>query len=172
MVDKKDSSTDSASAARGDRAIDPAIGQSIDKGAGTQRRRARILCMRALYQWEITSDPLDEQAASLLENTRVREDVRNYAVHLISLVHTSQTDIDELLTDCLTDRWPLHRLASIDRCVLRMGTAELLFSLHVPTNVILNECIEIAKKYGSQEDTGRFVNGVLDQIAQRARGKL
>jgi N utilization substance protein B len=143
-----------------------------DTSSGTGRRRARILCMRALYQFVVVGDPLDEQMQLLLEKSELREEVRDYAVHLIGLVHTSPTEIDQLLVECLSEKWSMERLASIDRCVMRMGTAELLYSLHVPTNVILNECIEIAKKYGSQEDSGRFVNGVLDQVAKRARGKL
>ena len=66
-------------------------------------------------------------------------------------------------------RWKLNRMGSIDRSILRLGTYELCFS-HLPAKAILNEAVELGKRYGSA-DSGRFINGVLDRIAQEL-GKI
>ena len=72
--------------------------------------------------------------------------------------------IDEFLSACSTS-WSLPRMASMDRCVLRLATHELLASSE-PTKVILNEAIELAKIYGT-ENSGKFVNGILDEVASK-----
>ena len=66
------------------------------------------------------------------------------------------------------EHWPLERLAATDRSVLRVAVAELLGQLGTPARVVVDEAIEIARRYGS-EDSGRFVNGVLDRLARRLR---
>jgi len=137
------------------------------KGASTLRRRSRLICLRALYRWDVTGDPLEIITAEILADAKVRDDVRDFAGHLLSLVHTGLETIDQEITAAL-DRWTLERLAVTDRSVLRMATAELLFNPQVPTSVILNEAIEIAAKYGSPK-SGSFVNGVLDKVASNVR---
>ena len=71
--------------------------------------------------------------------------------------------IDALIARCSL-HWKLNRMNSVDRNVLRVATYELAFSEEIPGRAILNEAIEIAKRYGS-EDSGRFVNGILDRVA-------
>jgi N utilization substance protein B len=83
------------------------------------------------------------------------------------LVDDHREEIDKVLREALT-RWDLKRLAVIDRCVLRIGVAELLYEPEAPTRVVLDEAIEIAKQFGSSE-SGRFVNGVLDRVARDFR---
>ncbi len=73
-------------------------------------------------------------------------------------------ELDEIIANHLIN-WSFERLSSVDRNVLRLGTYELIHELDIPIEVTLNEAIELAKKYGSDED-GRFVNGVLDRIAK------
>ena len=95
------------------------------------------------------------------------EAVRSYAVHLVSLVRTAREEIDEVLAEVL-EKWDLTRIAVIDRSVLRLATVEILFCHDVPVPVILNEAIEIAKRFGSAE-SGKFVNGILDRVARKCR---
>ena len=133
------------------------------------RRRGRVACLRGLYRAEVVKDDLSDVRAELAENEAVPEDVREYAGRLMDLVAEHAAEIDRILRDALT-RWDLDRLAITDRCVLRLGAAELLYEPDVPTRVVLDEAIEIAKRYGSGE-SGRFVNGVLDRIAREHRGE-
>ncbi len=97
------------------------------------------------------------------------EEARDYAGRLLWLVEERGEEIDAAISAALT-RWDLKRLAVIDRAVLRMATAEVLFAPEVPVQVLLNEAIEIAKRFGSNE-SGRFVNGVLDRVAREHRNE-
>ena len=123
--------------------------------------------MRALYRSEVVGDDPREVLEDLTAEGSLPEPGRDYARELGALVLDHREDVDAALEAALT-RWDLKRLAVIDRCVLRIGAAELLFAPQVPTRVILDEAIEIAKRYGSHE-SGRFVNGVLDRVARDHR---
>jgi len=136
------------------------------QGSGP-RRRARERALHALYRAQVTGDALTALASEIQAEERVPEEVRDYAVHLVSLVGQGGEEIDNLLREALT-RWSLERLAVIDLCVLRLATAELVYSPGLPVAVILDEAIEIAGKYGSK-DSGGFVNGVLDRVAKTCR---
>lgn len=128
------------------------------------RRRARVECMRALYRAEVVGDPLADVPATLETEERLPPEIREYAGALARRVVAHLREIDAVLTAALI-HWELKRLAVIDRCVLRIGVAELLYEHEVPPRVVLDEAIEIAKQYGSRE-SGRFVNGVLDRVAR------
>lgn len=125
--------------------------------------------MRALYRAEVVGDTAEQVLDDLSGDARLDDEVRSYAVSLLGLVGDNVELIDASLKEALT-RWDLKRLAVIDRCVLRIGVAELLFEPEVPARVILDEAIEIAKRYGSVE-SGRFVNGVLDHVARLSRSE-
>jgi len=107
--------------------------------------------------------------AELAADPSLPEEVRAYASSLLALVSEHLTEIDPVLQAALT-RWELKRLAVLDRCMLRIGTAELLYEPELPTQVILDEAIEIAKRFGTNE-SGRFVNGVLDRVARDHRSE-
>ena len=124
--------------------------------------------MRALYRAEVVGDAPAELARELASEETITGEIRDYAHRLISLVVEHAEEIDRILSEALV-RWDLKRLAVTDRCVLRMGAAELLYEPELPTRIILDEAIEIAKRYGSGE-SGRFVNGVLDRVAREGRG--
>jgi len=87
---------------------------------------------------------------------------RQYAAYLVDTVRANQPAIDALLVRH-SSNWDIRRMAAVDRAILRMGTAELLFSADVPYKVAIDEAVEIAKLYGT-DDSGRFVNGVLDAV--------
>jgi N utilization substance protein B len=120
--------------------------------------------MRALYRAEVVGDPLAGVPAALEAEERLPAEIREYAGSLARRVVDHLGDIDSILEAALL-HWELKRLAVIDRCVLRLGVAELLYEHEVPARVVLDEAIEIAKQYGSRE-SGRFVNGVLDRVAR------
>jgi len=135
--------------------------------AGGRRRRARVACLQVMYRAEVVGDSIEAVAGELAANPKLPEEIRAYASRLIALVAGHWTDIDAALVAAL-DRWEMKRLAVLDRCVLRIGTVELLYEPELPTSIILNEAIEIAKRFGTNE-SGRFVNGVLDRVARDHR---
>lgn len=93
-------------------------------------------------------------------------EVREYALEIISTVHRRNQEIEAELKTVMVD-WQLNRLAKIDRDILRIATAEMLF-LDAPPKVAINEAVEIAKRY-SDEDGYRFINGVLRKVSDRLR---
>ena len=92
----------------------------------------------------------------------------DYTVELVTTVESRGTEIDGLV-DGAAIGWDIGRMAVVDRNVLRLAVAELLDCPEVPTAVILNEAVELASAY-STDDSGRFVNGVLATLAEQVRG--
>ena len=141
-----------------------------DRGSGGgRRRRARVACLKAMYRAEVVGDPMDAVAGDLAVNPKLPEEIRAYAARLFALVEGHAGEIDAVLEAAL-ERWELKRLAVLDRCMLRIGAAELLYEPELPTNIILSEAIEIAKRFGTS-GSGRFVNGVLDRVARDHRAE-
>jgi N utilization substance protein B len=93
-------------------------------------------------------------------------DVRTYALQIVRTVNAKQTEIDEQLTNALVD-WQLSRLARIDRDILRIAVAEIMY-LGVPGKVAINESVELAKRY-SGDDGHRFINGVLRRVSEQIK---
>ncbi|MGJ3245461.1 MAG: transcription antitermination factor NusB [Elainellaceae cyanobacterium] len=94
-----------------------------------------------------------------------QHEVREYALQLLVAVQTCRSEIDRAIEDALVD-WNLSRLARIDRDILRIAVAEMIY-LEVPDRVAINEAVELAKRYGGDEGH-RFINGVLRRISDRA----
>jgi N utilization substance protein B len=92
------------------------------------------------------------------------DDVRDFALGQVSSYLDHKIEIDARL-DKAAEHWSIDRMASLDRDILRLSMGELLWSPRVPVEVIINEAVELAKKYGTQ-DSGRFVNGVLSRYAE------
>ena len=78
------------------------------------------------------------------------------------IYNSKMEEIDKIIQEC-SDNWILDRMTVIDRNILRMGTCELLFDFLTPPRVVINEAIDIAKKYGN-EDSPEFINGILDKV--------
>ncbi len=92
--------------------------------------------------------------------------VRSYALEIINRINSDRATINQLLTDSLVD-WQLSRLAQIDRSILQIAVAEMLF-FEVPDQVAINEAIELAKRY-SGDEAHRFINGVLRRVTNRMK---
>jgi N utilization substance protein B len=95
------------------------------------------------------------------------DDARRFAEELVRGTLEHLSDIDEAIRASSTN-WRLERMGRVDRAVLRLATHELLHRPDTPARVVLNEAVELAKRFGA-EDSGAFVNGVLDHLA-RAHG--
>jgi transcription antitermination protein NusB len=130
----------------------------------TVRRKAREAALQILYLWEVgRNEPVDAIDTFFLEHQpEAPEALRTFAGVLVRGTVTDLVALDRLIERHLT-HWRLERVAIIDRLILRMAAWELSHQPDTPPAVVLNEAVELARKY-STEDSVRFVNGVLDGI--------
>lgn len=133
----------------------------------TARRRARELAFRIAYQADLTGDGMAATWTALQEERALSEDQRELVRDLVRLLEERRGEVDAAL-QAAAERWPLARLAATDRAALRVAVAELMARPGTPARVVLDEAVEIARRYGSEE-SGGFVNGVLDAVARRLR---
>jgi len=114
------------------------------------RRSSRELALKFLYQFELNEGDLDGQIKLFLERNSSQEDVESFMKELVVSLIDKMEEIDEIIQK-FSDHWVLDRMTVIDRNILRMGTCELLFSFSTPPKVVINEAIDIAKKYGNED---------------------
>lgn len=126
------------------------------------RRLARDESFKALYRHGVVGEQPPELVAELKLYLAQDPDAADYAAHLITLFGFNQDEVDAALSAAL-DRWTLDRVAQTDRAVLRLAATELFYSPDVPFKVVIDEAIELARRYGT-DASGRFVNGVLDSV--------
>jgi transcription antitermination factor NusB len=132
-----------------------------------RRTRARELALQFLYKLEVRgADAFEELEAFLEHHTKGgelkgRDDVAAYAAELCRGVHAHRPEIDAWI-EAIAENWRLSRMATVDRNVLRLATWELLHQSEVPYKVVINEAIEIAKRYSTAQ-SGAFANGILDR---------
>jgi len=146
-----------------------ASGAALTPFERVQRVRARSWVLQILYAWEsqVPRLPLEEAMEGVFRirrvapkrETLVRRHMRYLAEHM--------EEIDRTIQDAM-DNWRLDRLSRVDRSVLRLAVAELLFAEDVPQKVAIQEGVRLAGQYGGEE-SHRFVNGVLDAIYRAAR---
>ncbi len=133
----------------------------------TERRNARILAMKVLYE----SDMTDHYWLDVLERTLSEDEVpvatADYANRLATGVMTNKVDIDAHLREA-APAYPIPQLSPIDRNVLRLAIYELSLEPDVPTRAVINEAVEMAKRFGG-DNSSRFVNGVIGTIAEKFR---
>ena len=127
-----------------------------------KRRSSRELALKFLYQFELNEGNLDEQITLFFERNPSQKDVESFMKDLVVSLIDKMKEVDETIQK-YSDHWVLNRMAVIDRNILRIGTFELLFSLSTPPKVVINEAIDIARKYGN-EDSPQFINGILDRV--------
>ncbi len=126
------------------------------------RRSARIIALQALYQIDIGGRNLDDVLTFDWVDKRYDEATLSFARTLIKGTVENLDFIDNKIRNQL-EHWDLERLSYIDRAILRFSTFSLYFQDDVPDTVIINEAVELAKIFGT-DDSYRFVNGVLDGI--------
>jgi N utilization substance protein B len=127
--------------------------------------RARARALQALYAWDVRGDALLEKVAmQVWDDLAITAGERTLALALVRTVAASQAEIDEELGE-ITTNWRLERLGVVERCVLRLGAAEMLNG-GTPARVVIQEGVRLAERFGSAQ-SARFVNGVLDALARR-----
>src|SRR5262249_778850 len=134
------------------------------------RHRAREAALQILYQWENGRRDVDRAAETLFEHqwTSDRPPPEGVRVLATSLARDTVERLDEIdrLIAGTAERWRPERMAVIDRLILRMGICELMRDPATPPAVIINESIELARTF-STEDSGKFINGILDAIKKK-----
>lgn len=132
-----------------------------------RRHKARRWVLQILYAWEIQGRPgrLADEASAFFERRRIGPETRGFAEELIQVLDRHVEGIDRLLAES-AENWDLDRMSIIDRNVLRLALAELLYFADIPFKVSIDEAVTLARRYGG-EDSPRFVNGVLDAAAHR-----
>ena len=126
------------------------------------RRKAREYALQMLFQWDITRDQIETIAASFWENIDEPAPVRDFAWQLVSRTVEHVENIDAIIARH-AEHWRLDRMAVVDRNILRLATQEFLYDQETPKTVVINEAIEIARRFSAQESP-QFINGILDSI--------
>lgn len=134
-----------------------------------KRTQAREFALQILYQIDITNDDLSASLEDFWKNreNEAEADVRAFTEKIVSGMAKHKLEIDKAISEAAKN-WQLDRMAVVDRNILRIATYELLYQQDIPHKVAINEAIDIAKKYGDQ-DSGKFVNGILDNISKTKR---
>ena len=133
------------------------------------RREARELALRMLFQLDVGKQPLDEVVEAALAQSHLEGKNREFAESAVRGAWAQLSVIDARLSTLSTE-WATDRQAAVDRNILRLGAYELLFLPEAPVAAVVNEAVELAKKYSTAE-SGRFVNGVLGALAREPRGE-
>ena len=129
------------------------------------RRDAREAAVQYLYQREMQGDQSDQALEEFYEMRGLSPSGRRFCDELLQGWMQHREEIDEVIAKNARN-FEFNRLSAVDRNVLRIACHEILFRSDIPAPVAINEAIEIAKKY-STEDSGKFVNGVLDNIRKQ-----
>ena len=128
------------------------------------RRKSREYALQMLFQWDITHDPIDKIIATFWESAETPEtsEVIEFANALATgtIEHVEKIDV---LLQRHAEHWRLDRMAGVDRNLLRLAAFEFLDDAKIPKAVIINEAIEIARRFSTQESP-QFINGILDSV--------
>jgi N utilization substance protein B len=132
-----------------------------------RRRLGRETAFKALYRIDIVGKGIEDAIAELDPEGLGDAEAVGFARELLETVGANRSRVDDVL-DAACERWGLLRLGAVDRSILRLGAAEILYWRWIPGRVSIDEYVEIAKKFSTEEAAG-LVNAVLDRIAREAR---
>jgi N utilization substance protein B len=132
-----------------------------------RRHKARRWTLQILYAWEIrgADRPLDEEAREFFSRRQIASQTRDYAERLITALSENMAEVEATVARA-AENWDIERMSIIDRNILRIAIAELLYIEDVPWKVTIDEAVTLASRYGGV-DSPRFVNGVLDALAHK-----
>jgi len=128
-----------------------------------KRRKAREIVLDLLYFYEVSAEDENTLLGQIKKEKQTDKKTKDYAKRLLLSTLKNLELIDGKLQKTI-DNWNFNRVAIIDKCILRFAVAEMLFLPDIPIKVSIDEAVEIAKHF-STEQSGAFVNGILDEIA-------
>jgi N utilization substance protein B len=134
-----------------------------------KRTKARECAMQMLYQWDITREPMDRVAGLFWKVRTSTDQTRELAERLARGAQHELAQLDEAIAKASTN-WRFERIAGVDRNILRIGVYELMKEPGTPSSVIIDEAVELAKRF-SEAESPPFVNGVLDAVKAAVRGE-
>jgi transcription antitermination protein NusB len=134
-----------------------------------RRTKARECAFQILYQWEITGEAISAVLEGFWRIRSGMPQMRAMAERLAIGAQSRVAELDEAIAGAAT-HWRLDRIATVDRTILRLGAYELVAEKGTPAAVVLDEAVELAKRFG-EADSPAFVNGVLDAIRRKVRGE-
>ena len=140
----------------------------VRSGSITSRRESRVLVLQSLCEADIVPHEVMDVLARLVEENHILEDVEQFSSDLVSNVLVNRVELDNIITSYASD-WPLEQMALVDRNLIRMSLAEILWGGEAPQAAVINEAIELAKGFGSERSPG-FVNGVLGAFLESRTG--
>ena len=126
------------------------------------RRKAREYALQMLFQWDITKDNIESVMAGFWANIDEPPAVIEFANQLVTRTIEHVEEIDSIVQRH-AEHWRLDRMAVVDRNLLRLATQEFIYDKETPKTVVINEAIEIARRFSAQESP-QFINGILDSI--------
>src|SRR6266404_361981 len=132
------------------------------------RRKAREYALQMLFQWDITKDSIEQIISTFWDNREEAPATMDFANTLAKRTIEHVEKIDALIGR-RAEHWRLDRMAVVDRNLLRLATQEFLYDVETPKNVVINEAIEIARRFSTQESP-QFINGILDSIRKELEG--
>ncbi|GLH70281.1 N utilization substance protein B [Geothrix rubra] len=133
------------------------------------RRRGREYALQMLYAMDVTGYQPDQVFAGFYAIQDLNRDAFYYARRLVDGVHGHLEEIDTALAR-YAEHWKIHRMAVVDRNLLRLGLYELMFVKEIPFPIVINEALEIVKEFSDQEGT-QFLNGILDAARKEFRAE-
>jgi transcription antitermination protein NusB len=134
------------------------------------RREGREFALQLLYSLDVNPLELRTGLALFWDSQRAPQGIREFAENLVAGVAEHRAQIDGIIEQ-KSKNWSLGRMSKVDINILRLSVYEILYCDDIPINVTINEAIEIAKKFGTEESPA-FVNGILDEIAASVPEKI
>ncbi len=136
-----------------------------------QQRKAREGALQVLFEVDLVGHDAADVRVRQFDQMGLTDGFRDFADRLVDAVLAHREDLDALVA-AVAPAWPVAQLPRVDLNVLRLALCELLYSAEAPVGAVINEAVELAKRYGS-ENSGKFVNGALGTVAARiAAGEL
>jgi len=126
------------------------------------RKLSRETAMKLIYQIQIQKDNKEDQIKELFEHRSFSDKDRAYIEDVVNGILMNISEIDELI-ETNSIGWKLNRISKVDLAILRVGIYEIMFRKDIPYTVTINEAVEMAKKYSSNE-SGSFINGIFSKI--------
>lgn len=134
-----------------------------------KRTRARECAFQILYQWDVTREPMDRVCGLYWQVRTTTEETRARAEQLARGTARAAGELDAKIT-AAAHNWRFDRIAGVDKSILRMAAYELAHEPHTPASVVIDEAVELAKRFG-EKDSPAFVNGVLDAVRRALAGE-
>ncbi len=134
-----------------------------------KRRKGREAALQVLFQTEFNDRSVKDILNLLWKNKKADKEMKEFSRTLVENVLTHKEEIDSTIQS-VSEHWRVSRMAVIDRCILRMAVSELVFGENIPSAIVINEAIEIAKKFSSKE-SATFINGILDAVKKKSVSK-